>query len=165
MFWFSHQTLECLVNINWYYVIIAESHTRRKRASGGEPHAEDFGKEHSYEAAKMIYNSTKANHILHYCSIAILAVFVVEVGSSPSYMGVCHDTFVKLPNVDERYVQLRLTSWQWKLSSDCTSCYFTDKKFAKYLFCYSLHFGRIHNDHLHKDFRISSRLVMVWVRR
>lgn len=64
-----------------FSVLSDDSHSRVRRAAASEkPHHDDYGKQHSYDAAKMIYNSKNANHILHFASIAILAVFVVEVG-------------------------------------------------------------------------------------
>lgn len=61
-------------------LFIGHSIHKRSAGSGGPiPEKSDFGEEHSYNAAKLIHNSTKANVIMHFCSIAILAVFVVEV--------------------------------------------------------------------------------------
>ena len=56
-------------------------HRQRRAAT---PQAADFGGEHTYDTAKLIYKATKANHILHYSSIAILAVFVIEVRADNS---------------------------------------------------------------------------------
>lgn len=54
------------------------AHDRQRRAVAS-PDEHDFTLEHTYTSAKTIYKSTKANHILHYFSVAILAAFVVEV--------------------------------------------------------------------------------------
>ena len=77
----------------FYYLLAAHRdegsnmHAIYKRAAASAPVVSDFGEQHSYEAAKMIHDSVTANHILHYTSIAILAVFVIEVRAKLPVIG------------------------------------------------------------------------------
>ncbi|XP_067946030.1 uncharacterized protein [Watersipora subatra] len=82
----AYQTMVNAENYSYYSAGLAggesdDVHNIQKRASSGgaKPYEGNFGQKHLYDAALLIHNSTKANFILHYCSVAILSVFVIEV--------------------------------------------------------------------------------------
>ena len=55
-------------------------HSRRKRnTEGGEVSRHDFKDEQTYHYAHQMQLFGEVNHIMHYLSVAILAVFVLEV--------------------------------------------------------------------------------------
>lgn len=55
-------------------------HSREKRnAEAGEVNRHDFGDEQTYHYAHQMQLFGEVNHIMHYLSVAILAVFVIEV--------------------------------------------------------------------------------------
>lgn len=55
----------------------------RRAVTEPNPTLYDYGKEESYRKAKIIHKLTVADAVIHYLSIAILSVFVLEVKTTP----------------------------------------------------------------------------------
>lgn len=71
------------IDISDYFDITEISHNRHKRNSeGGELNRHDYGDEETYSYAHQMQVFEQVNHAMHYLSVAILAVFVIEVSHS-----------------------------------------------------------------------------------